>query len=173
MSNDKQLVIAEETILKEIASLAQKIDDTYQGQEIVIVMILKGSICFVADLIRQIKTPFILETIQCKSYGMKGSSRGDLQIIGLDDLDLSHKHVLVVDDIFDSGVTMASVLDSIQKKHPQTLRSAVLLSKQIPRSVAIEPDYVVFPIDNIFVIGYGLDFKELYRGLRGIYKIIS
>lgn len=162
-------MISEEAILKKITSLAKELDQRYNGEEITLVMILKGSICFVADLIRRIESPVVLETIRCESYGQRGSARGDLVISGEDKLMLEGKHVLVVDDIFDSGFTLSKVLDVLRSKRPKTLSSAVLLSKNIQRESSFKPDYVLFSLEDRFVIGYGLDYKEHYRGLRGIY----
>lgn len=173
MIHETELMISEEVILEKIASLAKQIDHKYQGESLVIVMVLKGALCFVADLIRQIRTPFILEVVQCKSYGAQGSVRGDLTILGLDELNITGQHILVVDDIFDSGITMTGICERLYHKHPKSLSSAVLLCKRVPRAVTMQPDYVLFSIDNEFVVGYGLDFKEHYRGLRGIYKMME
>ena len=162
-------MITEESILQKIDSLALELDQKYQGQEVTLVMVLKGSICFTSDLLRRLQTPVILETVQCKSYGQNGSLRGDLTIFGADSLNIGGKHVLVIDDIFDSGVTLRHVLESLERKSPKSLTSAVLLSKQIPRESSVQPDYILFNIENEFVVGYGLDYKEHYRGLRGIY----
>ena len=164
-------MITEESILQKIDSSARELDQKYQGQELTFVMVLKGSICFASDLIRRLQTPVILETVQCKSYGQNGSLRGDLTISGVDSLDIEGKHVLVIDDIFDSGLTLKHVLESLERKSPKTLASAVLLSKQIPREHSVQPDYILFTIENEFVVGYGLDYKEQYRGLRGIYTL--
>ncbi|MCX6990295.1 MAG: hypoxanthine phosphoribosyltransferase [Chlamydiae bacterium] len=162
-------MITEESILEKIDSLALELDQKYQGQEVTLVMVLKGSICFASDLLRRMQTPVILETVQCKSYGQNGSLRGDLSISGVDTLDIEGKHVLVVDDIFDSGFTLSRVLETLQNKNPKTLTSAVLLAKEITREHSALPDYILFTIENQFVVGYGLDYKEHYRGLRGIY----
>jgi hypoxanthine phosphoribosyltransferase len=92
----------------------------------------------------------------------------------MENLSIQDQHVLVVDDIYDSGVTLDTVLQQLSAKGPKTLSSAVLLSKKIAnRSVPSAPDYVMFDIENEFVVGYGLDFKEFYRGLRGIYKLVE
>ena len=169
MTKDFDLMISEESILRKIDSLALELDQKYQGQEVTLIIVLKGSICFAADLLRRMKTPVILETVQCKSYGQNGIARGDLTISGLESLDIKEKHVLVIDDIFDSGFTLTRVLNALESKKPKTLISAVLLSKQIDRESTIQPDYILFTIENHFVVGYGLDYKEHYRALRGIY----
>lgn len=169
-SKDLTLLISQEAILQKIASLAQKIDKIYDKQEIVLVIILKGSICFAADLMRMIKTPFTLETISCQSYGMKGSQRGTLTIQGIDSLDIRGKNVLLLDDIFDTGHTLSEVKKQLQAKDPKTLTSAVLLAKPSKHVVQMKPDHILFSVEDHFVIGYGLDFNEHYRGLSGIYR---
>lgn len=163
-------MVSEEAILSKIASLAKELDQKYKGEEIVLVMILKGSICFVADLLREMHSPVVLETIRCESYGQRGTARGELVISGEEKLQIEGEHVLLVDDIFDSGFTLGKVLEALKAKRPRSLSSAVLLSKHLHRDISFKPDYILFTIEDEFVIGYGLDYKEHYRGLRGIYK---
>ncbi len=172
-TDNLQLLISQEAILEKIASFASEIDKLFEGQEIVVLMILKGSICLVADLIRQITIPFTLETIRCQSYGLKGMSRGDLTIEGLDRISLSGKNVLLVDDIYDTGHTLYHVKEALLKKNPKKLLSAVLLNKNVQKHQLSSVDYSLFNIEDEFVIGYGLDYNEHYRGLRGIYKFIK
>ncbi|QZA59038.1 Hypoxanthine phosphoribosyltransferase [Candidatus Rhabdochlamydia porcellionis] len=124
-------------------------------------MIMKGAVCLFADLIRDISLPCVAESIQVSSY--HGKTRGNLQVKGIESLDLFSKSVLLVDDIFDSGNTIA-------KKKPKSLKSLVLLSKNIS-DLEYRPDYLLFSIENQFVVDYGLDYKEYYRGLKGIYLL--
>ncbi len=132
-------------------------------------MVLKGALCLTADLIRALKTPLTLETIKAKSYGQRGALRGELILEGLEEIDLESKNILLVDDIFDSGETLRQIVAKLTLKNPKSLRSLVLLSKNTPRETGYLPDYALFHIENLFVIGYGLDYKEHYRGLPGIY----
>jgi hypoxanthine phosphoribosyltransferase len=164
----KQL-IAQKQIASKISEAAREIDREYSSKDLVILMVLKGSICLVADLIRAIEVPCDIEVVQCKSYGSGGTHRGSLQIIGLESLELQGRDVLIVDDIFDSGHTLDSLTEAIQKKKPRSLKSLVLLCKNVKRKVAIRPDFVLFDIENHFVVGFGLDYKERYRGLPGVF----
>ena len=173
MTNVMELMISKEAIEKKIASFALQLDQKYQQEEVILIMILKGSICFVADLIRQIHFPCILETIRCQSYGYRGAKRGNLVIEGLEKIEISGKHLLVVDDIFDSGITLSTIVDVLEKKHPKTITTAVLLEKPAGKLVEYKPDYSLFLIEDEFVIGYGLDYNEHYRGLSGIYKFVT
>jgi hypoxanthine phosphoribosyltransferase len=172
-NKDLQILISKEAIDEKIASLALEINQIYQNQDLVIVMILKGSICFAADLIRKLTVPFTLEMIKCESYGMRGDKRGDLTILGVESLNLKDKNVLLLDDIHDTGQTLKTVIDLFKEKMPSSVRSAVLLSKPEKNTSGYSPDYSLFSIGDDFVIGYGLDFKEHFRGLPGIYKFMG
>jgi hypoxanthine phosphoribosyltransferase len=166
-----QLLISAEEIKKKIAEVAAILDAHYQGEPITLVMVMKGALCLVADLMRELKTPTTLEYVKASSYGERGIHPGALTVSGLDELDLSSKHVLLIDDIFDTGQTLSQIASAIQKKGPKSFQTLVLLSKSVKRTVDFTPEYILFPVDNLFVIGYGLDFKEYYRGLTGIYVL--
>ena len=162
-------LIGQKQIADKIQQIALEIDREYGNKDLVILMVLKGALCLVADLIRAIKVPCDIEVVQCASYGEKGISRGSLQIIGLDRLNLHDRDVLIVDDIFDSGNTLASLTSALQKKNVRSLKSLVLLCKDVQRDTSLHPDHVLFHIENHFVVGFGLDYKERYRGLPGIF----
>jgi hypoxanthine phosphoribosyltransferase len=173
IKDELEVVISQEEILKKISDVAKQLDDDYAGQEIVIVMVMKGAICLVADLIRHLSSPCSLEFVRGSSYGARGVERGDLIVTGLEEMHIAGKHVLVVDDIFDSGTTLTAIMNQLKKLQPKTLKSLVLLSKQVERKVNYTPDYVLFEVENRFVVGYGLDYKEHYRGLPGIYTMVN
>lgn len=162
------LLISMDEIQDKIAKVVVQLESDYKDQEIVVVMIMKGAICLVADLIRAISLPCVVESIQASSYGAHGKTRGNLQIKGIESLDLFSKNVLLVDDIFDSGNTLFQVHQALAEKKPKSLKSLVLLSKNVS-DLEYQPDYILFSIENRFVVGYGLDYKEYYRGLKGIY----
>ncbi len=162
------LMITPEAICKEIKKMARHLDNEYRDQELVIVMILKGSLCFVADLIREMKKDIQLECIQCSSYGKLGTQQGTLTVSGIEKLDIESKHVLIVDDIADSGKTLAAVVPQIHRLNPKSVKTLVLLEKK-RNNVCFHPDWSLFKIEDKFVIGYGLDYKEYSRGLKGIY----
>jgi hypoxanthine phosphoribosyltransferase len=164
-----ELLISEDEIKYKIADCARTIDAQYQGEELVIVMVMKGALCITADLIRELKTPCTVEYVKASSYGKHGTKRGELTILGLEDFDIASKNVLLIDDIFDSGETVSQIVTKLKEKNPKSLKSLVLLKKNIERDVTYIPDYALFNIENSFVIGYGLDYKEYYRGLPDIY----
>ncbi len=162
-------LLTQEQISVKLKETAKQIALDYQGKDLVIVMVMKGAVCLAADLIRELDIPLDLQYVQCSSYGAGGSKRGELQVIGLDRLKIENRDVLIVDDIFDSGNTMAKLIEALSTKHPRTLRTMVLLEKEVLHVTPIRPDYTLFKIDDLFVVGYGLDFKERYRGLPGVF----
>ena len=113
--------------------------------------------------------PTCLDSIHCSSYGH--GTKGELTVEGIDDLEIQGKHILVIDDIFDTGETLAEVVSQIKKKNPASLKSLVLLSKDVPHNTDYRPDIALFDIEDRFVVGYGLDYKEYCRGLPDIYAI--
>jgi hypoxanthine phosphoribosyltransferase len=167
-----ELLIPEEAIFEKILEISESLNNEYDGKELFIVAIQKGSLCLVADLIRHLNTPNDVEFIRCASYGSGGHLRGTLRITGLEQLKLEGKHVLIVDDIFDSGNTLTAVLTRIQEIKPASLKTLVLLSKRVPRKMPYQPNYVLFEIEDRFVVGYGLDYKEHFRGLKGVYALL-
>lgn len=167
--NSLELLISPSKIEEKIEAIAKQIDATYQGEELVIVAVMKGGICLTADLIRHITIPFTLEYMRASSYGMNGTEQGELLLKGMEDFDFANKNLLIVDDIFDSGRTMHAIITKIQAQNPKSVKSLVLLNKKIAKRTEYRPDYILFEIDDHFVIGYGMDYKEHYRGLPGIY----
>lgn len=171
--DDIELLISSEEISHKIAEVAATINEEYRGEELAIIMVMKGAICVSVDLMRHLEIPFTVDYIKASSYGQQGTQRGELVLKGIEKIDLKDKHVLVVDDIFDSGHTMSTIVNSLQKKQMKSLKTLVLLLKNVPREISYLPDYILFHIENRFVIGYGLDYKEFYRGLPGIYAFVN
>lgn len=166
-----ELMIPPEAISTKMAEVAQKIDQDYKNEEITLIMVMKGAVCATADLMRHLKTPVTLEYLKASSYGERGTKAGTLTLAGLENLSLKGKNVLLVDDIFDTGNTMTSIVAELQKKEPKSIKSLVVFAKKVNRKTNYRPDYVMFDIDNHFIVGYGLDYKERYRGLPGIYIV--
>lgn len=162
-------LIEEQRISSKVKEYAAKINAEYKDKDLVIVMVMKGALCLVADLIRELDIPLDVEYVQCSSYGQRGSQRGELQVIGLDRLNIHNRDVLIVDDIFDSGHTLSTLMEALKVKQPRSVKSLVLLTKNVPHVTNYRPDYTLFSIENLFVVGYGLDYKERYRGLSGVY----
>jgi hypoxanthine phosphoribosyltransferase len=163
-----QIYSAEE-IQARINELGKTISKDYQDVERpVVIGVLKGAFCFLADLLRAIKIeqPVQVEFVRLSSYGSGTESSGVVQTPWLDLPDIRHRHILVVEDIVDSGRTAKFFLDYLHDQfNPKSLKMASFLDKPSRRAVQIQPDYVGFTIEDLFVIGYGLDFDESYRDL--------
>lgn len=167
------ILIASEEIAVKIKECSEEINKEYQGKNLTVVVIMKGAICLASDLMRGLSIPFKLECVQASSYGYNGTTGGDLTISCLDNLEIEGRDLLIVDDIFETGKTMLGICKQLEKKHPQSMKTLVLLAKDVERKTEYRPDYVLFDIPNRFVIGYGLDYKELYRGLPNICAFIN
>lgn len=167
------LLITKQQIAHRVVSLGCEIDVTYYQHSqapLVILAVMKGALPFTADLMRAIKMPNTeLQYIQASSYGYNGTQAGQLTIKGVNQLTIENKHVLIVDDIFDTGLTLSEIRAQILKKNPASIKSLVLLHKLGKSKVKETPDFIGFEIPDTFVIGYGLDYKELYRGLPDIW----
>ncbi|MFN0065192.1 MAG: hypoxanthine phosphoribosyltransferase [Chlamydiales bacterium] len=171
---DFEVLLSEKQIAARVEAAGEELCATLRAEgieEVTILALMKGAICIAADLMRSMDMHTKLECIQTKSYGSNGKVRGELQIIGLEHLDLKGKHVMVVDDIFDSGNTLSEVMKSVALKNPATLRSVIFLNKDAPRATDYRPDYSLFEIENRFVVGYGMDYKELWRNLREVRSV--
>ena len=164
-SEIERVLLSETQIADRIKELAKKIDEDYQGKEVIAVCVLKGSVIFFADLIRAMKTPTSVEFMKVSSYGFGTSSSGRLSV-GLDLFsNIEGKDVLIVEDIIDSGNTMYALKEMLSTRNPASLRIVTLLDKPARRTVDIQADYTCFEIEDEFVIGYGLDYAEKYRDL--------
>lgn len=168
-----ELLISSEDIAKQVAAVSSRINEDYKDKHLTILMVMKGAVCITSDLIRNLDVPFKLEYLKASSYGENGMVGGALTIVGLESLDIEGRDVLVIDDIYETGNTICQVMELLKTKNPRSIKSFVLLLKDVPRKNPYRPDYVLFDIPNRFVIGYGLDYKEFYRGLPGIYAFIG
>jgi hypoxanthine phosphoribosyltransferase len=160
-----KILLSKEELHDGVGTMAQMIEQAYEGRQLTIVGVLTGSVVLVADLIRHIDQPMRVGVIQASSYRGATTTRGDLIINSELMLDISGRDVLLVDDIFDTGHTLARVVEKLQDFKPASVRSAVLLRKVGRQEVDYEPDFVAFTIPDEFVVGYGLDYEDMYRNL--------
>jgi hypoxanthine phosphoribosyltransferase len=168
-----ELLISSDEIAARVGEVAVQINQEYKDKDLTLVMIMKGSLCIASDLIRQITVPCTLEYIRASSYGQNGTKPGELTISELDHKAIQGRDLLLIDDILETGNTMQRVIQQIRGKCPKSIKTLLLLVKDIPRITTIVPDFTLFHIQDRFVVGYGLDYKELYRGLPGIYAFIN
>ncbi len=160
-----KVLIDQEEINSRVVNLGREIAKEYHEKPLTIIGILAGSLVLLADLIRAIDVPHQVGLLQASSYRGKTTTSGTLQT-NLDYLpDITGRHVLLIDDIFDTGKTMQAVLSQISSREPLSLKSAVLLWKEDTAEVDFQPDYHCFKIPDHFVVGYGLDFNNEYRHL--------
>lgn len=146
-----------------VRQLAERVTDCYRTKPLTIIGVLTGSLVVLADLIRQLEMPLRVGVVQASSYA--GTERGELRINADLMPDIRDRHVLLVDDILDSGHTLAKVISLTRELGPKSVRSAVLLRKTNCQQIALEPDFVCFEIPDEFVVGYGLDYQDAYRNL--------
>ena len=160
-----EVLFSDVQIKRRVKSLASEIKTAYGEGEFTIIALINGAVMFTADLMREIDNPVRLDCIRVSSYGAKTKSIGTPQVIHSLTLDIKKRHVLLIDDILDTGKTLKLVSQLVLDLKPASLRTCVLLDKKERREVAIEADFVGFDIPNKFVVGYGLDFAERYRNL--------
>lgn len=163
-----EVLFTEARIRRRVKSLAREIKAVYGDGEFTIVSLINGAVMFTADLMREIDNPVRLDCIRVSSYGTGTKSIRTPQVIYSLTLDIKNRHVLLIDDILDTGKTMVLVRQFVSKLRPASLRTCVLLDKKERREVPFEADFVGFEIPNKFVVGYGLDFAERYRNLSCI-----
>jgi hypoxanthine phosphoribosyltransferase len=160
-----KVLLTEAEISAGIARLAEQIAAEYRGRPLTALGVLTGSLIFLADLIRRLDFPLQVGLIQASSYRGPTTAPGALTIAAAAMPEIAGRDVLLLDDIFDTGQTLARVLDEVAKMRPATLRSAVLLWKEGRQRVTITPDYHCFRIPDVFVVGYGLDYNDECRHL--------
>ena len=158
-------LLSQEEIEKKVTELAQIINTEYSDKNPIMVCILKGSAIFYSDLCKQITCKMQMDFMQASSYGNGTETTGMVIIKKELDNDIKGRHVVLIEDIIDSGVTLSNLKIELQKREPASLKIMTLLSKRARRESDIEADYCGFEIDDYFVVGYGLDFAEQYRNM--------
>ena len=161
----ERVLFTEEALKARVAELAAQIDQDYAGREPMFISVLRGSFIFMADLCRAIRLPCTLDFMAVSSYGKGTSSSGQVQITKDLSEDISGRHVIVVEDILDSGNTLSYLLKILAHRHPASIRLCTLLDKPERRVKPVEVHYTGFTIPDAFVVGYGLDYAERYRNL--------
>lgn len=161
----EKVLITEDEISARLTELAAEIDRDYEGREILVIGVLKGAVMVMADLSRKIHTPLTMDWMAVSSYGSGTKSSGVVRILKDLETDLEGKHVIIVEDIIDSGLTLSWLKTNLESRGPASVQIATLLRKPDAATVDIHVEYVGFDIPNEFVVGYGLDFAEKFRNL--------
>lgn len=165
-----RLIISADEIAVRVRELGRELTAAYEGKNPVLVGILKGSFIFLADLVREIDCEVEIDFVQTSSY-REGTSPGELELLMGPSIQLSGRHVILVEDLLDTGVTCSFVQDLILSKNPASFALCALVDKRERREVPIEADYVGFTIEHGFIVGYGTDCAEAGRNLPGIYVL--
>ncbi len=165
-----RLITAEE-ITSIVKRLADQISKDYSGKELVLVCILKGAFMFLSDLVRHLRIPVQVDFVRLASYGSGMKTCGKIQITKDVEIPLERKHVLIIEDIVDSGRTLQLLKDHLALSNPHSIKICALLDKKARREVEMEADYLGTEVDDVFIVGYGIDFNENYRHLPEIYYV--
>ena len=160
-----KVLISKERIAARITELGAQISEDYKGKDLLMVGALKGSVVFMSDLMRAVHSPVSIDFITVSSYGSGVNTSGVVKIVQDITNDITGRDVLIVEDILDTGTTLSKLTNLLLERGPKSLKLAALLEKPSRRTANIQADYVGFTIPNVFVVGYGLDFDELYRNL--------
>jgi len=162
----EKVLISESQIKDKVKETAQRITIDYEHKNLTIISILNGSLVFLSDLIRLIPFPVKIDTIRASTYtGDSTFPQKEADIINEISLDIKNEHVLIVDDILDTGRTLTKIIQMIKEHNPLSLKVCVLLNKSARREMKIVPDYCCFEVEDKFVVGYGLDYDNKYRNL--------
>ena len=159
------VLISEEEIFQKTKELGARITEDYAGKEITVICVLKGGVMFMVDLVKQITVPLKMDFMVVSSYGDEFKSTGVVKIVKDLDEGITGKHVVIVEDIIDSGRTLNYLIKILKERNPASIEVCTLLDKPEQRIAKVDVKYVGFEIENHFVLGYGLDYKQLYRNL--------
>jgi len=165
-------IFSEAALADRVAALGREISAYYAGREVVMVGVLTGALPFLADLLRALTFCPILDFVRLASYGA-GTCPGELRLLADIQTSITGRHVLVVDDIVDTGRSLAYLLDRLRQRAPADIKVCALLDKPYRREVALPVDFVGFPAPPLFLVGYGMDINERLRRLRGVYALES
>lgn len=165
------LLLSCEAIAARVKELAAQISRDFAGKDLLLVGVLKGAFVFLADLVRALEIPGQVEFVRLASYGKGATSAGHVQVILDLEVSIVGRHVLIVEDVLDTGLTLGFLLERLRARHPASLKLCVLLNKRVRRACDIIPDYTGFDVPDRFVVGYGIDYAEHYRHLPAIYTL--
>ncbi|MCG0314377.1 MAG: hypoxanthine phosphoribosyltransferase [Calditerricola sp.] len=161
----KEVLISEEAIREKVRELGQILSAEYAGKNPLVICVLKGAALFMTDLVRQMNIPLEMDFMAVSSYGASTQSSGVVRILQDLDTPVEGRHVLVVEDIIDSGLTLSYLIDLLKRRNAASVKVVTLLDKPHRRTVDLKPDYCGFVVPDAFVVGYGLDYAEKYRNL--------
>ncbi|WP_303721725.1 hypoxanthine phosphoribosyltransferase [Malonomonas rubra] len=168
---NRKILFPREKIATEVKRLGHEISLDYAGKEVMLVGVLKGSFLFIADLIREIELPTLVDFVRLASYGSGTQTSGVIEFRKELEMSIRGREVIIIEDIIDSGYTLECLYNKLLLQEPRSLKICTLIDKRARREVEIEADYVGISMDDGFIIGYGLDHDEYYRNLPDIYLV--
>lgn len=161
----KEILIDEASIRKRVKELGQEITEDYEGKELMLVGILKGAVIFMAELAQNIDIPVKMDFMAVSSYGQSSISTGEVRINKDLDYSVENKDLLIIEDIIDTGYTLSYLVDNLKKRGARSVKICTFLDKPERRKVDMKVDYMGFEVPDDFIVGYGLDYAEMYRNL--------
>ena len=166
-NNIESVLVSEEQIKNRVKEMGKEITKDYEGKDLILVSVLKGAVVFMSDIMRAINLPFEIDFMITSSYGKGTDSRGDVKILKDLDVNIKGKDVLIIEDIIDSGYTLSKLKNLLIAREPNSIKICTMLDKPSRRyeGIDLKGDYTGFEVPDEFVVGYGLDYAELYRGL--------
>lgn len=164
----EKVLVTKEQIASRITELGKRITEDYNGEEVIVIGVLKGCTLFMSDLIRSIDLPLQIDFMVASSYGSDTKTSGNVKIIKDINIDVHNKHVMIVEDIIDTGLTMKNLKEIFSVRQCKSFKICTLLDKKERRKVEIEADYIGFEVPDEFVVGYGLDYDGRYRNIPEI-----
>ncbi len=171
VEHNRRILFSREKIATEVRRLGQEISRDYGNQEIMLVGVLKGSFLFLADLIREIQSPAVIDFVRLASYGSGTQTSGLIEFRKELEMPIRDRDVIIVEDIIDSGYTLECLYNKLLLQQPRSLKICTLIDKRARREVEIKADYIGISMDDGFIVGYGLDHNERYRNLPDIYLV--
>jgi hypoxanthine phosphoribosyltransferase len=163
--------ISAEELVSLVNELAARINQDYEGKSLIVIGILKGACIFMSDLVRRLSVPLEIDFVRLASYGIGSVTSGEIKITKDLELPVEGRHLLVVEDIVDTGTTLVWLLDHLRGRHPESVKICALVDKLERREVQVPLDYVGIRVDKGFLVGYGLDFAEKHRNLPAIHEV--
>jgi hypoxanthine phosphoribosyltransferase len=164
-SDIQEILYSEEQIQGKIKELGGNISRDYEGRNPLVICVLKGAFIFMADLVKNVTVPLEIDFMAVSSYGQSTKSSGVVKIIKDLDVPVEGRHILIVEDIIDSGLTLSYLIDVLERRNALSISVVALFNKPARRTVELEPDYSGYELPDEFVVGYGLDYAEKYRNL--------
>ena len=168
---EMELVISRDDIEMRVRELGKEITKDFHGSKLVVVGILNGAFMFLADLVREIDLPLEVDFLRAASYGAGRSSSGEIKITKDIELSIYDKEILIVEDLIDTGLTLATIKENLESRTSKSVRICVLIDKTERREIDLKADYIGFEIKNGFLVGYGIDYAEKYRQYLDVYRL--